>query len=199
MILAEHDKMVEALRLDREDPALRVGNQIRSCWADRDWLDAFGGEDAAELRREVPVEVVNQVSGSMRFLLGEQDEVSSLLRHTAGIRMRCQFSDNRTARTNSLANPRPATLTVAPLGSPRLGLQPALERRRRDNGDQVVNRRSDRFAVLQEPSPFSRRELHPVGQLASQNLVFDLEVLHLPSEFTLGGGERCENLEERVV
>jgi hypothetical protein len=72
MVLAEKDEMVEAFRLDREDPALGVSVQVRRSWNDLDDVDLLAGQDGVELGGEVGVKVVNQVRGPIRLLLGEE-------------------------------------------------------------------------------------------------------------------------------
>jgi hypothetical protein len=79
MVLAEDDEMIEAFPLDREDPALGVSVQVRRSWTDLDDVALLAGQDGVELGGEFGVEVVNQVRGPIRLLLGEEHEVPGLL------------------------------------------------------------------------------------------------------------------------
>jgi hypothetical protein len=100
MVLAEDDEMIEAFPLDREDPALGVSVQVRRSWTDLDDVALLAGQDGVELGGEFGVEVVNQVRGPIRLLLGEEHEVPGLLGDPARIRVQCHAGNNHAQRAD---------------------------------------------------------------------------------------------------
>ena len=81
MIAAKNDEVLQALMLDRLDDSLDSRVQVRRSYGELLALDTFFLKRCLELRRELGVAVVDQVSRTMFTRLGFLNELSSLLRH----------------------------------------------------------------------------------------------------------------------
>ena len=93
-----------------------------------------------------------------------------------------QFSDR-------VRRPRPARFAggLVFLFRPFGVTGPAGEGAGRDDRDQMLDRRSQRFAELDQPSPFPRCADDPLGQFGAENPVFLLQVFHVAGELGLRG------------
>ena len=65
-------------------------------------------------------------------------------------------------------------------------VEPAEERPRRHDGDQLFERRPERPAELDQPAAFLRRHLDDARQLGAQDLVLDFEELDVAGQRPVG-------------
>jgi len=79
VFFTKDDKMVQRFTTYALDPALGMGVHLWSAWSDGYDLDAFGFEDAIEVRTELAVEIADQVRGFKGLLRGVLTEVIGLL------------------------------------------------------------------------------------------------------------------------
>ena len=97
---------------------------------------------------------------------------------------------------STLVRGRPAPLGAWP---PLLGRPAATaERPWRDDRNQVLDRRSDRPAIAQQPPTLPGRDHDPSGEPSPQDAVLLAEVLHRPSQLPIGrrGQEDEQGMEE---
>src|ERR1019366_8121652 len=99
-MLAEDDELVEALGFDRQDKSLGIGIEIWGGRADFHRLDPVRFEAVIKRLRELRIKVVDQVRRRRRVLVGQQDEIPSLLQDPLRIGVSRHPRDNDSARSD---------------------------------------------------------------------------------------------------
>jgi hypothetical protein len=80
-----------------------------------------------------------------------------------------------------------------------LVLHPTLKRARRNDADEVRNCDAHQLSVLEQPISLAQRNDNPLGQLAPENFVLDLQKLKLAGNFATRPGSEIQQdrLKER--
>lgn len=131
VVLAEDDKMIEALDLERLNPAFDERIHVRRSDGGSHNLDVLRLEDFVELGGKLAVVVTDQVRGFMSLFLKLHRDIASLLGDPFRSRIRRHAGHDHATRTNvneeqneeiDWATERPDFLLEEVAGSQRLGV-----------------------------------------------------------------------------
>jgi hypothetical protein len=96
--LAKRDHLRQALRLDRQDEALRVGVQVGTAGGQLDAGHAGATKAVAELNGEERISIVYQVAHALQDAVDGVGEIARHLLHPSAVRLPTDAGDLDTSR-----------------------------------------------------------------------------------------------------